>query len=100
MKIPNVNDGKIVDENGYPTSSESLFRQQLIRELKRNVGTQGFVFSPRTAAEIASQEANQDENGNYTCRFGTAVWDTTNNRAMIAVDSGGGVPQFKEIQLV
>lgn len=45
MNIPNYENAKLVDEEGYPSVQWSLVLQQLIAELQDGAGNEGYVIS-------------------------------------------------------
>ncbi len=116
-RIPNLPTGPIVDKNGMPTDDEWDFRQILITALQKNIGSEGLVAPTQTNdttnldlflrnhikdiqdAQLPNPITGQLP-GAYTCQFGTFLYDATNNRILVAIDGGGGVPAFKEVVLV
>lgn len=99
IRIPNLPNGKLVDEQGNASDDELTFRQGLITSLQQNFGPEGCVVPTQTAADIAIIVANQLPNGQYTCRPGTLLYDSTNDllKAVILV---AGVPTLKTVTLV
>lgn len=104
IRVPNLPVGKIVDDNGNSTDDELTFRQALITSLQNNFGNEGVVIPSQTndAAPdnfINQIQNNQLPNGEYTCGFGRFLYDATNNRILVSIDVGGGVPGFAEVNL-
>lgn len=104
IRIPNLQQGKIVDENGMPTDDEQTFRQILISNLQNIAGSEGLVCpSQENQASpndfIKQIQNNQLENGEYTCGFGRFIYDSTNNRMLVSIDGGSGVPKFMQLTL-
>lgn len=106
IRIPNLPNGKIVDEEGNPSENEATFRHALISQLQKNFGDEGLVaptqtnvLAPADLNYISQIQDHQLENGQYTCGFGRILYDATNNRILISIDGGGGVPAFMEVTL-
>ena len=106
IRVPNLPTGKIVNEEGYATDDELTFRHTLVTQLQQNFGSEGLVAPTQTNVlapadlDYISQIQNfQLENGEYTCGFGRILYDSTNNRILISIDGGGGVPAFMEVTL-
>lgn len=53
MNIPNFSFGALTDRGGMPTDESYYFFQQLIDELQKNVGQEGFVV-PTLSSENTS----------------------------------------------
>ena len=104
LRIPNLPTGPMTDDKGMPTNDELIFRQNLISSLQDNFGNEGLI-APTQKDDIApdnfiGQIQNfQLPNGQYTCGFGRFIYDETNNRMLVSIDGGGGVPAFMEITL-
>lgn len=99
IRVPNLPMGKMVDENGMPTDNELAFRQQLITTLNQLFGNEGCVVPTQTAANITVIQNNVNPQGQYTCAFGTILYNSDANSIMIAVDNGAGAPLFKTVTL-
>lgn len=112
IRVPNLPIGQIVNEKGFATDDELTFRQTLITQLQQNFGGEGCVVPTQTnepasptntdPSQILSIRQIQDNrlpNGDYTCGFGRLIYDATNNRILVSIDSGGGVPKFAQINL-
>lgn len=78
MNIPNFIHEKFVDDSGNLTTSWGYWFDQLIQQLKSNVGTEGYVLPPLTATQLTQLTNSPD---------GTLVWDTTDK--LIRVSVGG-----------
>lgn len=100
IRIPNLPMGNIVDEKGYPTDDELTFRQVLIQNLQRLIGNEGLVAPKQANADILSIQNKTNANGQYTCAFGTLIYDSTNNKILAAINDGTGKPIFKELNLL
>lgn len=103
MNIPNLPLDKMVDENGNPSAPELIFRQTLIQALQQNAGPEGLVAPTQvnSVAEpnITTIQNNKDAQGNFTCQFGTIVYNSTANSIMIAINNGSNAPIFKTVTL-
>lgn len=100
IRVPNLPMGQIVNEQGYPTDDELTFRQTLLTNLQRFIGNEGIVVPTQTNNNILSIQNNVNANGQYTCAFGTLIYDATNNKLLAAIDDGTGKPIFKEVNLL
>lgn len=106
IRIPNLPTAKIVDENGFPTDDELTFRQALITLLQKNFGEEGLVAPTQSNAlmpvgvdYINQIQNNQLPDGQYTCQYGTILYNSTANSMMMAIDDGAGAPIFKTVTL-
>jgi len=100
MMIPNLPAfSPIVDESGNRTPVEQIFMQQLITQLQQNIGTEGFVVPTLTASQITTIQNNVLLNGQFTCQYGTIVYNSTVNSIMIAINNGLNAPVFKTVTL-
>jgi hypothetical protein len=99
MNIPNLPVGAMVLEDGNPTPTELLFRQQLVQELQTGAGNEGLVAPTQIAADITLIQNNTDVQGNFTCQFGTILYNSTANTIQIAINNGSGAPIFKTVTL-
>lgn len=104
IRIPNLPTGPLTKQDGYPTDDELVFRQTLVSSLQANFGSEGAVVPTQTNAVapanyIKQIQDNQLSNGQYTCGFGRFLYDATNNRILVSIDGGAGVPAFMEVTL-
>ncbi len=99
IRVPNLNVGKMVDEQGMATIEEMSFRQTLLTSLQQNFGNEGLVAPTQTAANITIIQDYQLENKEYSCQYGTIIFNSTANSIMIAVNDGTGKPIFKTVTL-
>lgn len=99
LRVPNLPLGPIVGENGNASETELTFRQTLITSLQQYFGNEGVVVPTQTAANITLIQNNQLANGDYTCQYGTILYNSTANSIMISVDNGSGAPIFKTVTL-
>lgn len=104
IRIPNLPTGQIVDDKGNASDDELTFRHALISNLQNFFGPEGCVIPSQNNDavpddNIAQIQDNQLPNGEYTCGFGRFLYDSTNNRILVSIDGGGGVPAFMEVTL-
>ena len=104
IRIPNLPTGPIVNDKGNPTDGESTFRRILITSLQKNFGNEGVVVSAQSATDILKIQNNTvynpaTGNNEFTCQFGTILYNSTANSIMIAIDDGTGAPLFKTVTL-
>ena len=100
MNIPNLPPlSPTVDENRMRTPTEQVFMDQLIKQLQQNAGPEGLVMPTQDATNITAIQNNQLPNGEYTCAYGTMLYNSTANSIMIAIDNGSGVPVFKTVTI-
>ncbi len=103
MKIPimDFRGNKFVNEDGTLTDVAQAFFDLLNTVLIKNIGDEGLVSPTQSASDIAIIQNNFTLSPTglttYTCDFGTIVYDSTNNKAKVALDDGMGAPIFKEI---
>lgn len=97
--IPNFQNVPIIGSGGYWSDAWSLIMQQLISILQTNFGAEGVVVPTLTAAQITIVQNNQLSNGEYTCQYGTIVYNSDANSIMIAINNGSGAPVFKTVTL-
>lgn len=119
IRVPNLPDGQIVDDQGYGTSDELNFRHTLITNLQRLFGSEGVVIPTQSNGTapldfVTQIQNNQASNpitgmpGAYTCQLGTMLYvidpnDYTQDKVMIAVrntnDYPNSPPLFKTVTL-
>ncbi len=110
IRIPNLPTGPLVDDSNNPTDDEMTFRRTLISQLQLNFGNEGCVIPTQTNAVAPDNFIKQIQDnripdpvtgapGQYTCGFGRFLYDATNNRILVSIDGGGGVPAFMEVTL-
>ena len=104
IRVPNLPTGEIVDDKRMATDDELTFRHTLISQLQNNFGPEGCIIPTQTDAAspndfIKQIQNNVDAQGNYTCGFGRFLYDATNNRILVSIDGGGGVPAFMTVTL-
>ncbi len=99
IRVPNLPLGQVVDEDGMATDDEMTFRQALVSGLQRLFGNEGVVVPTQSAANIITIQNNTNPQGQFTCAFGTILYNSDANSIMIAVDNGAGAPLFKTVTL-
>lgn len=115
IRVPNLPLGQIVDDKGNATDDELTFRHALITSLQNNFGDEGLIAPSQTNKTVDPDPAEllhirQIQNNRlpnpvtgapdqYTCGFGRFLYDITNNRILVSIDVGGGVPGFAEVNL-
>lgn len=104
-RVPNLPKGKMVDEQGYPSPEEALYRQQNQTFMQDYLGSEGLVAPTQTNADLlVIQNATMANPSDPltplpTCRYGTILYDSTNNTMRMAIDDGSGNPVFKTVTL-
>ena len=96
MIIPQLPVSKIVEEDGYPTSEELLYRQNLQQALQLGASEEGLVAPTQDAANITVIQNNMNEQGQTTCAAGTLIYNSTTNQLQVAILVGGS-PQFMTV---
>lgn len=107
IRVPNLPMGEIVNEDRTASPDELTFRQRLISSLQDNFGDEGLVAPTQTAADIVKIQNNkainpitgQVSSTDFTCQYGTILYNSTANSIMIAINDGSGAPIFKTVTL-
>jgi hypothetical protein len=104
VRIPTLPLDKMVDKEGTATPTEMTFRQTLISNLQTLFGSEGCVVPSQTDVNIALIQDNQYPDPIsgapvYTCGNGRILYDSVNNRILISIDNGSGIPVFKQVTL-
>lgn len=102
IPIMDFRGSKFVNEDGTLTEVSQSFFDLLTTILIKSIGQEGIVSPTQDSASIALIQDNQVSNvltGNssYTCQFGTLIYDSTNNKLIVALDDGFGIPVFKNV---
>lgn len=102
LNIPNLPAlSPVVDDDKNRTPVEQIFMQQLITQLQQNAGPEGLVAPTQTNVapnfNITTIQNNQLDNGEYTCAFGTFLYNATTNSIIVTIDDGTGKPVFKTV---
>lgn len=106
MNVPNLPIDPIVDKEGRLTAVGKNFFEQLIRELILNFSNEGLVAPTQTNSNLTSPQYminliqnNQNGQGQYTCAYGTILYNATANSVMMAINNGSDAPVFKTVTL-
>lgn len=109
MIIPQLPVSKIVDKEGYPTSEELQFRQNLIQALQLGASEEGLAMPTQSNTNMLEIQNAQNPQGQYTCQLGTMLYvifdpnDYTQDKVMIAVRNDNTYPStpplFKTVTL-
>lgn len=104
MNIPNIPPfSAVVDERGFRTSVEQVFMDQLLKELTMNAGPEGLVAPTLSEGppvnQILTVQNNTNLEGEFTCQYGTIIYNSTANSMMMAVNDGTNKPLFKTVSL-
>lgn len=90
-EIPNFEDIKFVDENGYLTNEWRNILMQLFQGLQSNFSNEGLKVPQQPAANLVTLSTAQS--------IGSLVYDSDNNKFKACIPNGS-VGEYKEIQLV
>jgi hypothetical protein len=100
MNIPNIPPySPVVDEKGFRTSVEQVFMDQLLKELTMNAGPEGLVAPTLDASQIIQVQNNTNIDGEFTCQYGTIIYNSTANSMMMAINDGTNKPVFLTVTL-
>ena len=109
MIIPQLPVNKIVEPNGYPTSEELLYRQNLQQALQLGASEEGLVAPTQTPTILPVIQNAQNPQLQYTCQLGTFLYikhptDYTQDKVMVAVRNDNTYPStppiFKTVTVV
>ena len=95
MEIPLLPVGNFTRTEQLSHEAQTMM-QALLTALSLGIGMSGFQITKLTNAQMIQIQDAEDENNQKTCEYGTMVFDTTNNKLMVAKESGG-IPIFKEV---
>lgn len=109
MIIPQLPVSKIIENDGYPTSEEMIYRQNLNQALQLGASEEGLVAPSQSAVNTAIIQNAQNTQGQYSCALGTILYvipdpnDYTQDKVMIAVRNDNTYPNtpplFKTVTL-
>lgn len=99
IRVPNLPVGQLIDETGHATDDFLTYLQALTQSLQQNYGAEGLVMPTQTDTNITTIQNNQDQQGRYTCQYGTLIYDETNNSIRVAVNNGADAPIFKTVTI-
>lgn len=103
IRIPNLQMGRMVEEDGTPTQGELVFRQGLVQSLQTYMGNEGLVAprQPPDNVTAIQDNVNPANNNSHTCAPGTIIYlqhltDYTQDKLLVAfrtdnTESGGPV---------
>jgi len=83
MIIPNFENTKVVDENGFLTPVWQLIFQQLITNLQGSLSDEGFLIPQQTTATITTLMTNFNASASPSKYFGNSVYDSTVNKLKV-----------------
>jgi hypothetical protein len=96
MIIPQLPVSKVVEPDGYPTSEELIFRQNLQQALQLGASEEGLVAPTQSAGNITTIQNNTNTEGEFTCQGGTLIYNSTTNELQVCI-LVAGVPTFKTV---
>jgi hypothetical protein len=100
MNIPDLPIDAIIDpDTGRFSDVGKTFFQQLLTQMQNALSNEGFANPNQTATNITTIQNNQNGKGQYTCAFGTCLYNSTANSIQFAIDDGTGAPIFKTATL-
>lgn len=106
MIIPQLPVSKIVEEDGYPTSEELLYRQNLQQALQLGASEEGLVAPTQLYAQMLIIQNALNTQGIHTCQFGTCLYvpdfpvsSVATPSIVFCVPDGSGNPLFKRVTL-
>jgi len=108
IRVPNLPQGRLVDEQGLPTEEFLTYLQALTQSLQRNYGPEGLVMPTQSPDNVTIIQNNQNQQGQFTCQLGTMLYsqdpnDYTLDTVKIAVrntnDYPVSAPLFKTVTL-
>ncbi len=99
MNVPDLPIDAVVDKEGKFTDVGKSFFQQLTSQLQLYFGNEGLVAPTQSASNITIIQNNTNLQGNYTCNYGTIIFNATANSMQMAVNNGSNVPIFKTVTL-
>ncbi len=102
IPIMDFRGSKFVNEDGTLSDVAQSFFDLLTTVLIKNIGQEGIVSPTQSVSNITIIQDNQEKNiltvnNVYTCKFGTLIYDSTNNKLVVSLDDGFGVPIFKNV---
>lgn len=96
MNIPDLPVSPITERDGYPTSSENQFRQNLVQSLQSVTSDEGLVPPSQNSATITIIQNGTNTQGQFTCQSGTLIYNTDTNQLQVCI-LVAGVPTFKTL---
>jgi hypothetical protein len=108
MNIPQLPVSKIIENDGYPTPEELLYRQNLNQALQSGASEEGLVAPTQMPATLVTIQNAKNTQGQYSCQLGTILYiehptDYTQDKVVIAVRNDNTYPNtppiFKTVTL-
>lgn len=96
LNIPELPVSQIVEKDGYPTSPEYQFRQNLVQALQSVTTIEGLVPPVQNTATITKIQNARDTQGNFTCAAGTLIYNSDTNQLQVCI-LVGAIPTFKTL---
>ena len=96
QNIPDLPVSQMVKEDGYPTSPEYQFRQNLVQALQSVTSDEGLVPPSQDPGTITIIQNGKNPQGAFTCQAGTLIYNTTTNQLQVCI-LVAGVPTFKTL---
>lgn len=87
-----IKDGKVL-----LTAVGKNFFETFINYFFKNFSSEGLVSPTQSTSDINSIQNNTLQNGNFTCQYGTFIYNSTTNNLMVCLNNGSNVPQFYNV---
>jgi len=102
--VPNVPIDPMFEVKGTDvvlTSVGKNFFEQFIKYFFTNFSSEGLVAPTQTNASpsynINTIQDNKNPQGEYTCAYGTLLYDITTNNLVVCLNNGSNQPLFQNI---
>lgn len=99
MNVPDLPIDEFVTADRKLSDVGKNFFQQLISQLQNNFSNEGLVAPTQSSTNITIIQNNQNGTEQYTCSYGTILYNSTGNSIQIAINNGSNVPIFKTVTL-
>ena len=96
QNIPDLPVSPMVEKDGYATSPEYQFRQNLVQALQSVTSDEGLVPPSQNSANITIIQNGKNPQGLFTCQGGTLIYNTDTNQLQVCI-LVAGVPTFKTL---
>ena len=96
QNIPDLPVSQMVEKDGFPTAPEYQFRQNLVQSLQSVTSDEGLVPPSQDSATITIIQNGKNPQGEFTCKAGTLIYNTTTNELQVCI-LVAGVPTFKNV---
>lgn len=90
---------EVKDNQVILTSVGKDFFESFIKFFFTNFSNEGLVAPTQTATNLTTIQNNQNSQSQYTCQYGTILYDSTDNSIRISINNGSGAPIFKTVTL-